>query len=92
MLAEPRRRQKWTLNPRGNIWANDESKFGQKLMEKMGWEKGKVNRGYLSKIDAKRTGVRRGRGGGRVPGPNPPSNEKNPPENIMQGAVKFNGA
>jgi hypothetical protein len=41
-LAEPRRRQKWTLNPRGNLWANDESKFGQKLMEKMGWEKGKV--------------------------------------------------
>jgi len=40
-LAEPRRRQKWTLNPRGNIWANDEDKFGQKLMEKMGWEKGK---------------------------------------------------
>ena len=40
-LAEPRRRQKWTLNPRGNLWANDESKFGQKLMEKMGWEKGK---------------------------------------------------
>ena len=40
-LAEPRSRQKWTLNPRGNLWANDESKFGQKLMEKMGWEKGK---------------------------------------------------
>jgi len=40
-LAEPRRRQKWTLNPRGNLWANDEDKFGQKLMEKMGWEKGK---------------------------------------------------
>ena len=39
-LAEPRRRQKWTLNPRGNLWANDESKFGQKLMEKYGWEKG----------------------------------------------------
>jgi len=40
-LAEPRRRQKWTLNPRGNLWANDQSKFGQKLMEKMGWEKGR---------------------------------------------------
>ena len=23
------------------MWANDESKFGQKLMEKMGWQKGK---------------------------------------------------
>ena len=58
-LAEPRRRQKWTLNPRGessnlddlsdwnnvvhtgNMWSNDEDKFGQKLMEKMGWSKGK---------------------------------------------------
>jgi len=40
-LAEPRRRQKWTLNPRGNLWANDEDKFGKKLMEKMGWEQGK---------------------------------------------------
>ena len=68
-LAEPRRRQKWTLNPRGevnkavpfstlfismsfklvliksfllgNLWANDDNKFGHKLMEKMGWEKGK---------------------------------------------------
>lgn len=24
MLAEGRRRQKWTLNPRGNDWANGE--------------------------------------------------------------------
>ena len=44
-LAEPRRRTKWTLNPRGNIWANDTNKFGQKLMEKMGWEQGKVGFG-----------------------------------------------
>jgi hypothetical protein len=48
LLAEPRRRQKWTLNPRGNLWANDESKFGQKLMEKMGWEKGKVSIRFVS--------------------------------------------
>ncbi len=41
-LAEPRRRTKWTLNPRGNLWANDETKVGLKLMEKMGYQKGKV--------------------------------------------------
>ena len=29
------------INITGNLWANDESKFGQKLMEKMGWSKGK---------------------------------------------------
>nr|XP_045603252.1 ankyrin repeat domain-containing protein 12-like [Procambarus clarkii] len=41
MLAEPRRKQRWSLNPRGSLWANDDQKFGQKLMEKMGWSKGK---------------------------------------------------
>merc|ERR550519_569427 len=40
MLSEPRRRQKWSLNPRGTLWSQDENKFGAKLMEKMGWEKG----------------------------------------------------
>lgn len=40
MLAEPRRRQKWSINPRGNLWSKDESKFGQKLLEKMGWNSG----------------------------------------------------
>jgi len=41
MLAEPRRKQKYSLNPRGLDWSNDDSKFGQKLMERMGWKKGK---------------------------------------------------
>merc|ERR1719153_1905907 len=38
------------MNPRGNLWANDENKFGHKLMEKMGWEKGKG-------LGAKQTGM-----------------------------------
>ncbi|OCT81421.1 hypothetical protein XELAEV_18028241mg [Xenopus laevis] len=41
MLAEPRRKQKWSVDPRNSTWSKDESKFGQKLMEKMGWSKGK---------------------------------------------------
>eukprot|EP00058_Branchiostoma_floridae_P006534 XP_002592022.1 hypothetical protein BRAFLDRAFT_280656 [Branchiostoma floridae] len=41
MLAEPRRRQKWSADPRGASWSNDDSKFGQKILEKMGWQKGK---------------------------------------------------
>ncbi|KAL7641957.1 UNVERIFIED_CONTAM: hypothetical protein RMT77_007831 [Armadillidium vulgare] len=41
MLAEPKKKSKLTLNPRGTLWANDENKFGQKLLEKMGWAKGK---------------------------------------------------
>eukprot|EP00088_Acartia_fossae_P016177 TRINITY_DN19041_c0_g1_i1.p1 TRINITY_DN19041_c0_g1~~TRINITY_DN19041_c0_g1_i1.p1 ORF type:complete len:524 (+),score=220.65 TRINITY_DN19041_c0_g1_i1:34-1605(+) len=49
-LAEPRRRQKWTLNPRGNLWANDTEKFGLKLMEKMGYEQGKG-------LGAKKSGI-----------------------------------
>ena len=40
MLAEPRRRQKWALNPRGNLWSKDEDKLGNKMMEKMGWKSG----------------------------------------------------
>ncbi|KAL1781249.1 PIN2/TERF1-interacting telomerase inhibitor 1 isoform X1 [Sigmodon hispidus] len=41
MLAERRRKQKWTLDPRNTAWSNDDSKFGQKMLEKMGWSKGK---------------------------------------------------
>ncbi|ERE90209.1 PIN2/TERF1-interacting telomerase inhibitor 1 isoform X1 [Cricetulus griseus] len=41
MLAEPRRKQKWTVDPRNTAWSNDDSKFGQRMLEKMGWSKGK---------------------------------------------------
>ncbi|XP_056419812.1 PIN2/TERF1-interacting telomerase inhibitor 1 [Hyla sarda] len=41
MLAEPRRKQKWSVDPRNSTWSKDENKFGQKMMEKMGWSKGK---------------------------------------------------
>ncbi|KAL6268452.1 hypothetical protein P5V15_001587 [Pogonomyrmex californicus] len=41
MLAERRQKQKWSLNPRGKWWAEDSNKFGQKMLEKMGWTKGK---------------------------------------------------
>lgn len=41
MLAEPRRKQKWTLNPRGKQWSEDPNKFGQRMLEKMGWTMGK---------------------------------------------------
>ncbi|KAM6139543.1 PIN2/TERF1-interacting telomerase inhibitor 1 isoform 2-T2 [Phoenicopterus ruber ruber] len=43
MLAEPRRRQKWSVDPRNSAWSKDDSKFGQKMLEKMGWSKGKDN-------------------------------------------------
>ncbi|XP_071104401.1 PIN2/TERF1-interacting telomerase inhibitor 1-like isoform X2 [Haliotis cracherodii] len=41
MLAEPRRKQKISINPQGTNWSNDGSKFGQKMLERMGWSKGK---------------------------------------------------
>ncbi|XP_076611718.1 PIN2/TERF1-interacting telomerase inhibitor 1 [Chaetodon auriga] len=41
MLAEPRRKQKWSVDPRNSAWSNDDSKFGQKMLERMGWSKGK---------------------------------------------------
>ncbi|GAB1298999.1 PIN2/TERF1-interacting telomerase inhibitor 1 [Apodemus speciosus] len=36
-----RRKQKWAVDPRNTAWSNDDSKFGQKMLEKMGWSKGK---------------------------------------------------
>ncbi|XP_020041043.1 PIN2/TERF1-interacting telomerase inhibitor 1 isoform X2 [Castor canadensis] len=43
MLAERRRKQKWAVDPRNTAWSNDDSKFGQRMLEKMGWSKGKDN-------------------------------------------------
>ncbi|KFP02661.1 PIN2/TERF1-interacting telomerase inhibitor 1, partial [Calypte anna] len=39
--AAARRKQKWSVDPRNSAWSKDESKFGQKMLEKMGWSKGK---------------------------------------------------
>ncbi|XP_064601422.1 PIN2/TERF1-interacting telomerase inhibitor 1-like [Liolophura sinensis] len=41
MLAAPRRKQKFSIDPRGSSWSKDETKFGQKMLEKMGWSKGR---------------------------------------------------
>ncbi|XP_036360928.1 PIN2/TERF1-interacting telomerase inhibitor 1-like [Octopus sinensis] len=41
MLAEKHERVKYSVNPTGSAWSNDESKFGQKMLEKFGWKKGK---------------------------------------------------
>nr|CAI5832675.1 unnamed protein product [Callosobruchus analis] len=41
MLAERKRKTKYSLNPRGNQWVQDSNKFGQKMLEKMGWKHGK---------------------------------------------------
>ncbi|XP_061167127.1 uncharacterized protein LOC133175982 [Saccostrea echinata] len=41
MLAEPRFKRKISINPNGNAWSNDDTKFGQKLMKKYGWTEGK---------------------------------------------------
>ncbi|XP_006811790.1 PIN2/TERF1-interacting telomerase inhibitor 1-like [Saccoglossus kowalevskii] len=41
MLANPKYRQKWSSDPRNTNWSNDSSKFGQRMLERMGWEHGK---------------------------------------------------
>ncbi|KAI8437439.1 hypothetical protein MSG28_011762 [Choristoneura fumiferana] len=42
MLAEPRRKQKViNLRAKNNAWSNDSNKFGQRMLEKMGWSSGK---------------------------------------------------
>lgn len=34
---------KWSVDPRNSTWSNDDSKFGQKMLERMGWSKGKAS-------------------------------------------------
>ncbi|XP_069872887.1 PIN2/TERF1-interacting telomerase inhibitor 1 isoform X2 [Dipodomys merriami] len=41
MRPRGRRKQKWAVDPRNTAWSNDDSKFGQRMLEKMGWSKGK---------------------------------------------------
>ncbi|XP_075165643.1 uncharacterized protein LOC142238030 [Haematobia irritans] len=41
MLAEPRQRKRYNLVPRGKALYEDESRFGTKMLERMGWSKGK---------------------------------------------------
>ncbi|XP_077315388.1 PIN2/TERF1-interacting telomerase inhibitor 1-like [Lithobates pipiens] len=36
-----RRKQKWSVDSRNIAWTNDDSKLRQKMLEKMGWSKGK---------------------------------------------------
>lgn len=40
ILAEPRRKQRISVDPRNLQWKNDSSKFGTKMLEKMGWKDG----------------------------------------------------
>lgn len=42
-LYTARRKRKWSVDPRNSAWSNDDSKFGQKMLERMGWSKGKVS-------------------------------------------------
>ncbi|KAJ8709270.1 hypothetical protein PYW07_009096 [Mythimna separata] len=42
MLAAPRRKQKViNLRAKNNAWSDDSTKFGQRMLEKMGWSEGK---------------------------------------------------
>ncbi|UMM15756.1 hypothetical protein L5515_013062 [Caenorhabditis briggsae] len=40
ILAEPKRKQKISVDPQNLTWKNDDKKFSKKLMEKMGWSEG----------------------------------------------------
>ncbi|TPP56807.1 Pin2-interacting protein X1 [Fasciola gigantica] len=41
MLAEPRKKIRYSNNPCGNSWANDHSGFGQQMLKRLGWSPGK---------------------------------------------------
>ncbi|XP_032590247.1 PIN2/TERF1-interacting telomerase inhibitor 1 isoform X2 [Drosophila grimshawi] len=55
MLAEPRRRKRYNLCPRGKALYEDDTRFGTKMLEKMGWSKG---RGLGAKEDGSQEFVR----------------------------------
>ena len=40
MLAETRRKNKWSYNPRGLKNGGEHEKMGKSLLEKMGWSEG----------------------------------------------------
>jgi len=40
MLAERKRKQRIVADPQNVTWKEDESKFGMKMLKKMGWEEG----------------------------------------------------
>lgn len=40
MLAEPRRKQRISVDPQNLNWINNEKNFGKKLMKQMGWKGG----------------------------------------------------
>ena len=40
LLAGDRKKQRWSADPRGRKWAEDQNKISNKLMEKMGWKQG----------------------------------------------------
>ncbi|VDD93970.1 unnamed protein product, partial [Enterobius vermicularis] len=41
ILAEPRRKQRISIDPRNLAWKNDKGNFGRVMLEKMGWKPGK---------------------------------------------------
>ncbi|XP_044174941.1 PIN2/TERF1-interacting telomerase inhibitor 1-like isoform X2 [Acropora millepora] len=41
MLAERKKKQKWSADPRNTNWSNDTSRFGYQMLSKMGWDSGK---------------------------------------------------
>uniref|UniRef100_F1LED5 PIN2/TERF1-interacting telomerase inhibitor 1 n=1 Tax=Ascaris suum TaxID=6253 RepID=F1LED5_ASCSU len=41
ILAEPRRKQRISVDPQNIQWRDDDAKFGKKILERMGWRNGK---------------------------------------------------
>eukprot|EP00038_Savillea_parva_P002030 m.109926 g.109926 ORF g.109926 m.109926 type:complete len:347 (+) comp10702_c0_seq2:78-1118(+) len=39
-MNEPRRKQKWAYDPQNKGWSDDKSKYGHRMLEKMGWSDG----------------------------------------------------
>lgn len=54
-LAEPRRKQRISIDPQNITWKDDSDKFGKKMMEKMGWSEGK---GLGVRLDGEQSSIK----------------------------------
>jgi Pin2-interacting protein X1 len=66
ILAEPRRKRKICVDPQNLQWKNDTNKFGQKMLQKLGWVEGQGlglnNQGMVENIKLKANYTQKGIG------------------------------
>ncbi|KJH45735.1 g-patch domain protein [Dictyocaulus viviparus] len=70
ILAEPRRKQRLSVDPQNLQWRDDEKKFSKRLMERMGWSEGeglgRNRQGIVEQLKLQRNNSGRGLGADKL--------------------------